>query len=235
MYAHKQGALSIFACIMSLLLSGVVGTASAQQVLVDDSEITPPRSAQLEVWHGWQESWILPSVHLIPRLELSAGTAFVREEESSLRSNEYGIEGKASILDPETAPIGLAAVAGTGITRLGVPKRAPETIYAFVPVSQEVIYDRLTAYQNMGWAREEGGPDVFTWGIRFDLTPIDRFTLIGEVFGEGEGPLAFQTALRTEIIPDRLEIDLSLTRAEFAEDTTYWVTTGITLVSPPMY
>ena len=235
MCMYKQRFFCSVALAIVFCWSVAAGSVSAQQVLVDDAEITPPRSAQIEVWHGWQESWILPAVQLIPRLELSAGTAFVREEESDLRSTEYGFEGKVSILDPETAPAGLAAVVGTGVTRLGLPKQSPETVYAFVPASQELIDDRLTVYQNVGWAREDGGPSVLTWGARIDVTPIDRFTLIGEVFGEGEEPPAFQTALRTEVIPERLEVDLSLTRSEFAGDTDYWVTAGITLVSPSIY
>jgi hypothetical protein len=37
----------------------------------------------------------------------------------------------------------------------------------------------------------------------------DRFTIIGEIFGEGEETPEFQVGLRTEVIPQRLLMDVS--------------------------
>lgn len=66
-----------------LLLLGGLGLVlspaplHAQQVLVDDPTSVPRGAAQLEAWHGVEESWMAPALRVHPTLELATGAAFL--------------------------------------------------------------------------------------------------------------------------------------------------------------
>ena len=93
----------------------------------------------------------------------------------------------------------------------------------------------LTAYQNVGWSHEERGPHQLVWGARLDWSPLGRFALIAEAAGEGRRDPSFQTTLRTVLLPDRIEMDVSVTRSGPFDARDTWVTVGLTFMSTPLY
>ena len=222
---------------VSLLLGGLgtVGPpAHAQQVLVDDPTSVGAGSAQLEAWHSTAESWIAPALRVHPRLELATGAAFLGTGVEDQRTVEYSAEGKVLLRPGSSHRVGAAVVGGAGINELGVPRGRPATLYGYGILSQALL-PGLTAYQNLGWAHEENGPHQVLWGARLDWTPADRFTVIGEAAGEGRRDPSFQLSLRTVLLPGRVEMDVSLTRAGPFENRTTWVAVGLTFMSTPLY
>jgi hypothetical protein len=210
------------------------GPSAAQQVLVDDPTSVSPGAAQLEAWHGPEESWIAPAVRVHPRLELAVGTAFLDVGAHDQRAVEYSAEGKVLLRPGSTHRFGIAAVGGAGIRDLGLLRGRPSTLYGYAVFSQDLL-PGLTVYQNAGWSHEKRGPHEFVWGARLDWAPFDRFVLIGEAAGEGRRDPSFQATLRTVLLPDRIEMDVSLTRSgPFAARNT-WATVGLTFLSTPLY
>lgn len=223
-----------------LLLFGMLGMGllpgplCAQQVLVDDPTSVPPGAAQLEAWHSAEESWMAPALRVHPTLELAVGTAFLNTGVEDRRSVEYSAEGKFLLRPGSTHRFGLAAVGGAGIRQLGVPRDRPATVYGYGIASQD-LRPNLTAYQNVGWVHEEGGPHELTWGARLDWSLLDRVGLIGEVYGEGDSDPSVQAVVRTVLLPDRIEMDVSVTRAGPFDDRSTWGTVGLTFMSAPLY
>ncbi|MFP4229110.1 MAG: hypothetical protein ACLFTE_09815 [Salinivenus sp.] len=216
------------------LLAGVHFPASAQQVLVDDPTSVAPGAAQLEAWHSREESWIAPAFRVHPRLELAAGTAFLRGAQANQRTVEYSLEGKVLLRPGSVHRIGAAVVSGIGAQELGLPRGRPASTYAYGILSQTLVPDRLTAYQNLGWRHTDGGPHELTWGVRLDGSLFDRFILIGEAYGEGH-TTSLQAALRTVLLTNRIEADVSITRSAIGATPKTWGTVGFTFMSASLY
>jgi hypothetical protein len=207
----------------------------AQQVLVNDPTSVPVGAAQLEAWHSTEESWIAPAMRVHRRLELSGGVAFVDAGGADRRTVEYSAEGKVLLRPGSTHRFGLAAVGGVGVSQLGIPRGRPTTLFGYGVLSQDLLPGTLTAYQNVGWAHEENGPHQLTWGARLDWSLLDRFTVIGEAYGEGRSDPFLQVAVRTVLLPDRVETDVSVTRAGPFGTRDTWITIGLTFMSASLY
>jgi hypothetical protein len=222
------------ACLALGALATTPLSAEAQQVLVDDPTSVGAGAAQLEAWHSTEESWIAPALRVHPRLELAAGAAFLGTGVQDRRTVEYSVEGKALLQPGSAHRIGAALVGGAGIRELGVPRGRPATLYAYGILSQDLL-PGLTAYQNLGWGHEESGPHQLTWGARLDWSVHDRFVLIGEAAGEGRYDPSFQATLRTVLLPDRIEMDVSVTRSGPFEARDTWAAVGLTFMSTSLY
>jgi hypothetical protein len=223
--------------LLGSLLLIVVGTspASAQQVLVNDPTSVPVGAAQLEAWHSTEESWVAPALRVHRRLELAGGIAFVDAGSDDRRTVEYSAEGKVLLRPGSTHRFGLAAVGGVGASHLGVLRNRPATLFGYGVVSQALLPGTLTAYQNVGWRHAENGPHQLTWGARLDWSPLDRFTFIGEAYGEGRSDPSFQASARTVLLPNRIEMDVSVTYAGPFDARNTWGTVGLTFMSMPLY
>jgi len=114
--------------------------------------------------------------------------------------------------------------------RRSEPPRSP-----LLAVLSQDLLPALPAYQNVGWGHEENGPHQLTWGARVDWSLLDRVTVIGEASGEGRRDPSFQVLLRTVLLPDRVEMDVSVTRSGPFGTRNTWATVGLTFMSRPLY
>lgn len=211
------------------------GPVAAQQVLVDDPTSVAPGAAQLEAWHSSQASWMAPALRVHSLLEVAAGAAFVDVGTENRRTVEYSAEGKLLLRPGSAHRIGGAVVGGTGLSEMGATRDALTSAYGYGILSQDLIPGQLVAYQNLGWLKVENGPHQLTWGARIDWTVVDWLTVIGEAYGEGRADPSFQAALRTVLLPDRIEMDVSVTRAGSFANRNTWATVGFTFMSAPLY
>jgi hypothetical protein len=196
--------------------------AGAQQFVADDAAIGDRGSCQLEAWHGEFASWIIPACHFVPNLELSLGVGFVGHGPDA-RDTEFLVEGKYLFREMAPNRPGIGLVAGFEVDpRASTGRDRFEGVYAYVPVSFGFNEDRLVLHGNLGWHFErddhghghgdEDAHHALTWAVRADvLLPVaaERFTLIGELFGEDRLLPEFQLGVRAALIPDRLLVDLS--------------------------
>ena len=216
------------------VLLPLAGPTQAQQVLVDDPTSVAPGAAQLEAWHSPEESWMAAGVRVHPRVEVGVGAAFLATGTADRRTVDYSLESKILLRPGSAHRIGAAVVGGIGVQQLGIPVRRPASRFAYGILSQDLLPGHLTAYQNVGWVKNENGPHLLTWGARLDWQVLDRFVLIGEAYGEGRVP-SVQVALRSVLLPDRIEADVSVTRGDVGGAGATWVTLGFTFMSASLY
>jgi hypothetical protein len=204
--------------LLSLLL--LPGAARTQQFVVDDAALVDRNACQLEAWHGETETRFEPACQLVRGLELMAGVGLVGAGRG--RQLEYRLEAKYLLREPGDRRLGVALLAGLEY-QPGEQGAGLESVYAYVPVTVPVRGEQLLLHANLGWhyerdAHEHGGEvhdephHALTWGLRADLLlPVagERFALIGELFGEDRLLPEFQVGLRSELIAERLTLDLS--------------------------
>ncbi len=239
-WRSSPGAATAVAVFGGLLLS--FGSAGAQQYVVDDAEIVDANACHVEAWHGERSSWILPACQLIPNLEFAAGVGFI-EEGLGHRETEYAVEAKTLLrpLTPGDWGVGLVLGVGPNPSATAEERRFGD-VYGFVPVSVSTLEDRLILHGNLGWAwarEDDEGPEEdehqLTWGVRSDLGLNERFTVIGEIFGEGSDQSEFQVGIRTHFEDAGVEMDLSWGDRLSGDERGAGFTVGLALVSPPIF
>jgi len=213
------------ALIAGLLILAFPLTSGAQQFVVDDAAIADHGACQVEAWHGRTASWVQPACTLVPNLEITAGVGWIDHGEPD-REVEWTVEAKYLFREMAPGRFGVGLIAGVGVDpSAGATGDRFEEVFAYVPISYTTPGERLLLHANFGWHYEsahghdhghghddEGSHYAMTWGVRADAPiPVaaDRFTLIGEIFGEDRLLPEFQIGLRTALVPDRLELDVS--------------------------
>jgi hypothetical protein len=248
MHFRSELPAALVAACLALFLPA---PGAAQQFVTDDAAIADRGACQLEAWHGRTESRIEPACTLLPNMELTAGVGWI-DEGGPDREVEWALE--AMYLFREMAPgrVGVGLIAGFGLhpSRQATDERLEE-VFAFVPMSYTTPGERLILHANLGWHYEtdhdhghthghahdqEGGHHALTWGLRADVPiPVaaDRFTLIGELFGEDRLLPEFQIGVRTALLADRLAMDVSWGGHTQDDLTGYGWVVGLAWTPPP--
>jgi hypothetical protein len=193
--------------------------AHAQQFVVDDAPVGDFRACQLETWHGRLAGWALPACQPLRNLEITPGIGWVRDFGDGW-DLEFVLQGKYVLRELEPNGFGYSLAGGIGLGPLAqVLGREFDEVFAYVPLSISRFDDQLVLHLNAGWSLERGtngeGEGLrtrdhhFTWGVRSDIVLSERFTVIGEIFSEDRVTPEYQVGLRTTLVPDRLEVDVS--------------------------
>ena len=119
--------VGVITAIAFLLL--MANQASAQQMIVDDAEVTTPRSFQIESWYGTKESWFQPGVSAAPWLEIAPGIIF--DSSDNFEAANWLIEAKAVPGDLEADGWAYGLVAAPVFDFEG----NMEEFFTYVPVS----------------------------------------------------------------------------------------------------
>lgn len=111
------------------LLIFFANKASAQQMVVDDAEVTTHRSFQIESWYGTIDSWMLPAIGATSFLEVAAGLSF--DSQDTFRADLWMLEGKIvpNDLEADGSAYGLV----TGI--MWDMDREMDELYAYIPTA----------------------------------------------------------------------------------------------------
>jgi hypothetical protein len=220
--ASAVGRVLVACALAPLLWLAALAEASAQQFVTDDAGTVGFRACQLEGWYGESASWILPACEFVRNLEITAGVGFLPE--NGTHDTEYVLQGKYLLRQLTTGDIGVGVVAGLGFGPLSqVVGNGVAGVFAYVPVGLSLVADRLILHANLGWHFDRNDHDdhaheqaerhhALAWAARADVllpVPGERVTLIGELFGQNRVRPEYQVGLRTTIIPDRLDFDLS--------------------------
>ncbi len=216
--ATSRGWLSAAVSVIAATMLATPGFA--QQWDVDDAEIVDRGACQVEAWHGERASWILPACQPFRNVEISLGAGFIDAGDGH-RDVEYAVEVKTLFRALATNSWGVGLVVGIGPdpSAAEIDGRFGD-LYAFVPASLSLLDDGLILHGNVGWEWEreghehdghalDDGEHHITWGLRSDVALTERFTLIGEIFGEDRYLPAFQVGVRTHFPDAGVEVDLS--------------------------
>ncbi len=179
--------------------------ADAQQMFVDDSEVTTYRSFQIETWYGSRESWFLTAISPVRGLEIGTGIGFDTRE--GLEPTNWIFEGKYAAVDLEERDWGVGAVAGLLYDFDG----EFEELFAYIPYSRMILNESSVLHINIGFeaVQEIDWEYEIITGIRGDFGLTDRFTLLGEVAAANFADAFYQGGIRISLIPDLLEMDIT--------------------------
>jgi hypothetical protein len=228
----------------ALAAAFMVAPAAAQQFVTDDAAITEYGACQLEAWHGPRASWIQPACTPLRSLEVTVAVGFL---DAGGADRDVNLLLQAKTLFRELQPGGWAwgLVAGTNPRAQTAPgQRRFGTVFAYVPLSVSFGDDRLVLHQNVGWHYRRDDPGAtgnepahaFSWGTRGDVWVGGRFTTIGELFGDSRGAHPqWQAGLRTEVVRERLLLDVSYGGHTAAGLQGVGLVVGIAVTPPPFF
>ena len=179
--------------------------ADAQQMFVDDAEVTTHRSFQIETWYGSRESWFLTAISPVRGLEL--GTGFGFDSRESLDPVNWFLEAKFVPGDLGEQGWAIGAVAGLLYDFDG----NLEEVFAYVPYSHMILNDSSVLHFNIGFdaLNEDDWEYELITGLRGDFGIADRFALLAEVAATNFGDVFYQGGIRFSIVPDLLEMDIT--------------------------
>jgi hypothetical protein len=180
---------------------------------VDDAAITPRGGCQVEARWGTAEAWVLPACTFLPATEVTVGFAHL-DAGLGTRSAHGVVELKSVFVDSDGGRWGWGVAVGAAPP---VDRSEPVTsawAYLLFTVHAEALPGTLHLNAGWGFEREDHGSHVhdhhgLAWGARADLELHPRLALIGELFGLSGDGAELQVGLRSELVPDRLALDLS--------------------------
>lgn len=179
--------------------------ADAQQMFVDDAEVTTYRSVQAETWYGSRESWFLTAISPIRGLELGTGIGF---------DSRDGFDPANWILEAKFVPFDLEAdgwSAGIASGLLFDFDGNVEEVFAYIPFTKAILQESSFLHLNAGFeaVSETDWEYEFIKGIRFDLGISERVMILSEFAGANFDDYFYQAGFRFSLIPDLLEMDIT--------------------------
>ncbi len=212
---------------------------AAQPYTTDDAAILDKGTCQFEIGRqvnrGNHELWLLPACNFTGNVEVTLGKSQFNEADSS--RSLYVLQGKGVFSRDTDAPHAWGWVAGLrGHPRTAEDRRQLSGVFGSLLYTYEVHRDRLWLHANVG-ARSDRDDrrNSTTWGGAAEYRFTPRFALIGEVFGDDRTRPLHQLGLRTSIIPDRLELDVSYGAENGQRSGTRWWTVGLRVLQAGLF
>lgn len=188
--------------------------ASGNEHVVDDATVETPGTCQLESWMTRHDSSrgllnLSPACtrKAWPRLEI--GGAFQRSWNSGTDLTTFGPALKLNIR-PSEKGFGVGLIASGAVElRSGKLETASLIVPVTIPVGKAVRFNF-----NGGWtyARASSQQHAAFYGAQVEVQVARDFSLMGEVFGRGDGSMGSQAGLRWNPGGGRLDVDLVVGR-----------------------
>ena len=205
--------------------------ADAQQMFVDDAEVTTYRSLQIETWYGSRESWFLTAISPVRGLEL--GTGFGFDSRDGFDPANWVLEAKFVATDLEEKGWSMGGVAGLLYDLNG----DLEEVFAYIPYSQMIFNNSSILHINAGFeaVQEEEWEYEMITGIRGDFGITDRFALLGEVAAANFSDAFYQGGGRISLVPDLLEMDITYGEGFRRQETAPGFNVGIAITPDSLW
>lgn len=213
--------------IGGLAAGGALALASpalaAGPYVVDDADITPAGRCQVEAWTS------------LRRGSGATGVVAPACTPSSLPNTEFTVTGRR---DGGGSFVGLGAKRTLG--RAGTTPALALSVQAdwnahtgemtALAVNAPLTYrwgDGIQAHLNLGALYDlPGGRAQLTYGAAIDARIAPRLTLAAEVHGDSRGQTGWQAGLRSHLLGDRLDLDLTAGQPPGSNGRT-WLTLGL--------
>ena len=190
----------------AISLSALAG----EPLATEDASILPKGACQLETWFRHERNvdvlWALPACSPNDHVELALGGAVYRDDESG-RHALVALQAKPMLYRDPGERFALAAVfAAARDTGRGHSGSGFHDALAALVTSFGFLDSALRVHVNggIGWSHAEFTTGIFGAAIEYD--PVERWTLMGEVFRDSPGRPSFQLGVRYTAIEDRLEL-----------------------------
>lgn len=223
------------ACLLAAL--PFASAHAARPMTADDASTLDPQQCQLESWvqhnHDQTEFWAVPACNLGGGWELAAGAAHVHRTAAGRAASGPGTPANLAILQAKTLlrkPQGDGW--GVGLVLADLFRPAQDMAgdwFANVPVSVELLGERLVAHVNAGWLKERGKGSQATWAAGLEAMAGLRGALTVEAYGRQRGGAFFQLGGRYALLPGRADLDAGYGERTGLHGRERFVTVGLTL------
>jgi hypothetical protein len=206
------------------------GHAAGGAFAVDDAGVDEPGACKVEAWTSFARNddfigAVAPACVVSLGRPVDLGVQVDRSRSGGEWGTGLSLKAKTAIVPrADDGPFGMAIVGGVGFDLT-----ARETAEWFVNVPVTVrIAEPLLINLNVGALRDQVEHRNFlTWGAGFEFSFAERFTLIGEVFGQSSEQPGAQLGLR--YTPhEKVDFDVIYGR-NLAGERTDWLTLGVNL------
>lgn len=176
-------------------------------------------------------AWLVPACNFGAGIEWQAGVARGHESGRSMLAETYA-QAKMVFPGADDSPWNVGLVAGV-IRRPGDPRHNGwDNPYVLAPISFAPPDTGNAFHANIGWRHDRGDRRHLTlWGVAAEIGAGERFTLLGEAFGENSGRPFLRLGARYAAIKDRLDIDLSVVTRPGGTREERLVSLGVTWLS----
>ena len=188
---------------------------NAQQMIVDDAETAGFHV--IETWLGTEESWIQPSISLLPSWDLSPGIIFASSDADLIATN-WLIETKYV---PDSFALGSWKIGNVSAVVFDIDGGLSQ-VYSYLPLSTSILNETALLHLNVGteFNKFDQWEGSFTSGIRGDFLLSGRVALLTEFFTYDFRDPRFQAGPRIVLFRGTLEMDITYGRG-FQKNQTY--------------
>ncbi len=204
---------------------------AARPFNTDDARVVGKGQCQLETWvemhmNEKSEIWALPSCNLIWDTEITLGGMI------GLKSNSLQFQAKKLFVDAEKKDWGIGIAIGN-IHNYLIGADSANDIYAYIPATFVFLDSKLAVHINVGYNMQSFKDGIYTLGAGLEAQIINRLYFIGEVYHSRFEPVMYQIGLRTWLIQDLLQIDMTYGNA-FNDDAGF-VSFGFRVLPPSFF
>jgi len=175
--------------------------------------LLPPGACQFETWLQTSAQqpaqWLLvPACNLGGAIEWSVGLGLQKTADGG-RQDQFGLQAKTLFKELVTGSWGWGA--SLGLSR-PLPGSAGRTLAAGTVMLSLAPSAPLALHLNAGATRGAGQTARANWGAAFEYTLDERWTLVGERYGERHGRPFTALGVAFWLRPDKLQLDATLGR-----------------------
>jgi hypothetical protein len=227
--APRPGLACTLALAVLVVASGH-GRAAGGAFAVDDAGVDEPGACKVEAWTSFARNddfigVVAPACVVSLGRPVDLGVQVDRSRSGGEWGTGLSLKAKTAIVPrADDGPFGMAIVGGVG---LDLTARETAEWFVNVPVTLRIAEPFLINL-NVGALRDQiEHRNFLTWGAGFEFSFAERFTLIGEVFGQSSERPGAQVGLR--YTPhDKVDFDLIYGR-NLSGERADWITFGVNL------
>lgn len=213
---------------------------AAGSMNVDDAQVLDAGKCQLETWGKFNrdgtERWLNPSCNLTGNLEVSWGNAWQRDAGGMYLSGSQ-LQGKTVFRELTPGGFGVGMLAGASReTDSGDDGHSRSwNVFSKLLTSFSFRDDAVLLHTNVGFNRIGAERTTrLSWGLGNETRLSPQFSFIGEVFGENKGKPGYQAGVRTIVVPERVELDLTYGNTFGRETEGRYVVLGLRFITPEL-
>lgn len=205
-------------CLLLALALAPVPSQAARPFVTDDARVVDAGGCQIETFikkqrnFGEREAWFLPGCNPGGNAELTFGGVDTRSDAEG-HASALIAQGKTLFRPLQTNGYGLAATLGAVRQRAFAADRASHwSPFLNLISSISLRNDALVVHVNAGTLDDRNTRVMRpTWGLGAEIQIVPRLQAIVESYGQRGEKTSQQIGLRYWVVPDRVQIDSTLT------------------------
>jgi hypothetical protein len=205
---------------------------AGRPLTTEDASVLPDKACQVEAWvdrgRTATNTWVVPACNFGANIEWQAGGVRTHAEGQTITSEMYA-QAKTVFRGAPDAPLKAGLILGVTRRPIEPEHNGWHNPYAIVPLTYTQRDSTNTFHTALGVRHDRSsGRNVTLWGIAAERAIGERFTALGEVFGENARNPFYRIGGRYTAIRDHLDIDLTIVARPGGTREERFVSLGVT-------